>query len=380
MENPQQSSTDSPLATSERPKTIPIEIFKQHQTAKTTPIIGLNTASIPNITVPEHLSIKKSDSQSAMILSVRQLFTGVTAETVFDVAEKLRHTIISHVKSEEMVAMVSKEILECFVSITGEKYVKIFIHLLNAVHKTAYNDMAKNNQPTQTTATTATTATTTTTTTTTTSTTSTTTTTSTDREPEPNRAPIPLRRFFLNGCKDMIFKFVSKENIQRLAEFDTDNTDQRDQLNKERERIDNLILTLCYLYDQRSLDIDYIKISARNLYPLLEQMMNNYLEIHQEMEKLGDPYGDIGCTDEDRYELIRKMGIIYAELLLLFIEKECYSFMTDETEIAYAITDNVNSKKMAQLMTIFRDKIVSTPTFTNGHLAWKANEIFKNFP
>jgi hypothetical protein len=64
------------------------------------------------------------------------------------------------------------------------------------------------------------------------------------------------------------------------------------------------------------------------------------------MKDLGDPEED--CLDEDEYEILRKMSIIYAEQLYLFMNRESKSFSKE------------SCTKLVEFVSKFRDEIVPT--------------------
>lgn len=155
---------------------------------------------------------------------------------------------------------------------------------------------------------------------------------------------ISVGNCFLGKLRTMIFDRISTENIRELAKLELDDMDQLDIYNKERTKINNLILTLCSLYDQRN--TKFIKLSGNHIYSVINIIASRYEECINKMKELGDPEED--CLDEDEYEILRKMSIIYAEHLYLIMNREASSFSRE------------SFTKLVEFVNKFRNEIVTT--------------------
>jgi len=167
---------------------------------------------------------------------------------------------------------------------------------------------------------------------------------------------------FLLRCRDLIFKSTNDENIRTLAQMDLDDADQMDAHNREREKIINLIITICYLYDQRN--TANIKLTAKQLIPLINILFDRYQTLQAKMNDLGNPYEE-DCEDEEEYELCQKMCSLYAEQIYTFISREMSDFKKDPTDH--------NGSTLQSLVAKFRTDII--PTLTEAFLVSKCENL-----
>ena len=267
-------------------KTIPVEDFLTYMKCNTVPLEGLN---IPNITVPPHLVSKKrpTEASDSIAVDIRYLFNSLTQDNLPEVKEELNKIISEKAKNAKMLEEVAIEILDNF--IMKEENVKNCMHLLNTVSKqcrlisTQSTDGTKNNQTTPT-----------------------------------------IGYYFLDKCYMMIMEVISEKQINELANLNQDDEDELDKYNRDREKINNLIATVCCLYEQRN--TSNIKLTSYQLYPLIN---NNIIEKHAKYNSL---LKDL-TEDDQNYELYRKICNLYAEQVYIFLSCAGEDFLKEPSFI-----------------------------------------------
>lgn len=306
------------------PQKISVQTLLKLRDQKTKPIDAL---VIPNITVPPHLVSKKraTETNNSLSVNIRQLFNSLTKENIALVKEKFRQVIVADTQSVEKLKEIANEILENF--IISEMNIENYMHLLNSV-STACVLIAPSG---------------------------------TDSGPGKNVSP-PLGNFFLQTCRDMIFEKIGEKNIRSLAELDQDDSDQLDKYTREREKIINLIITICCLYEQRH--TAHVKLTAIQLYFLMNTIFTYHSQLQEKMKELGDPY-ESDCSNEEEYEICRKMCNLYAEQLYTFMSKKAREFSKDP--------ELVKGQTLGELVNLFKTKIV--PTITEEFLISKCQDI-----
>lgn len=316
------------MSDSEAPK-ITVQSLLSLRNSKVRPIEGL---VIPNITVPPHLESKKriGEENSGISVNIRQLFNSLTAHNIPKCIEQLLNIIIK-AQTVEMIEEVAQEMLNNFIK--SEQNIKNYIHLLNSVSSSCiFIPSKKDNTQSH-----------------------------NSGVSGKQRISPTIGNCFLTKCRDMIFSFVDASNIRKLAEMDQDDVDELDEYNRRREQINNLITTICYLYEQRH--SPNINLSSLQLYPLISGILAHYQNNLSKMKELGDPYED--CSDEEEYEILRKMCILYAEQLCVFMTREAKNFAKDK--------DIVRGQYMSHLIERFKSEVV--PTLTEQYLVYKCQSI-----
>jgi len=143
----------------------------------------------------------------------------------------------------------------------------------------------------------------------------------------------PIKSYFLKNCKKLIYDYISENNIRLLSSKNLDDPDEEDFYHKEKNKIVNIIMTICSLYDQRNNTTD-IKLMAPHINGILCDILNICIKLITTMKELGNPYEIDDCKDEIEYILSHRMCIFYSELILVFLDKEFSSFMNDKTPIS----------------------------------------------
>lgn len=312
----------SVTVSSVKPCTISVQQLRLWKTRKINPIDGL---VIPNIVVPKHLANKKrlTETNDTIAINIRLLFNSLTEKNINKVSEQLRSTIAEKAKTAEMIEEIAQEIFFNF--LISEQNIPNYMHLLNAVSPAC----VLISQPSK-----------------------------TGTEPGAKVISKTIGNYFLQKCRETIFKYISDDHVKKMAKMDENDLDQLDEYNKEREKINNLIVTLCALYSQRNSE-NRIKITAQHLYIVIDTIVTSYTGLQKTMAKLGDPCASDGeCEDEEAYELCTRMCTLYAEQLYIFMSKKAKDFSGDATL--------VKGKKMGDLVATFKNQIV--PTITESYL------------
>lgn len=307
------------------PKTISIDVLRSYRDKPVKPIDGFT--AISNITVPEHLRGKKRPTESAdnLVINIRQLFNSLSRDNLPQIKEQLRTVILEKAKTSQMIEDVAEEILQNF--IISEQNISNYMHLLNAISLACVLISQSGNS-------------------------------------EKKNVSTTIGNFFLRKCKNLIFSLISEENIKRIAQLDPYDEDELDEFNREKDKIINLIITICYLYEQRN-TANHIKLTANHLHPLMITIFTAYRKNQERMAELGNPYNGEDCADESEYDNLRKVCTIYAEQLYTFISKQGESFNSDETLI--------KDQKMKDLVDLFRNSVV--PTLTEEYLISKCQSM-----
>lgn len=308
------------------PHSIPVQQLISLKNRKVQSIEGLN---IPNITIPPCLVTKKriTEAVDSLSINIRQLFNSITSENISIVKEQLRNIIVAKAQNAETIEEIAQEILLNF--IISEQNIKNYIHLLNSVSSACVLlSTNKNIAPND----------------------------------KSNVSPT-IGNIFLKKCREMIFDCIDVANIRKLAVMDQDDEDQLDIYNRGREKIINLITTICCLYEQRS--TANIKLTATQLFCLINTILTHHKNTQSKMNELGNPYEINDCKDEIEYEILRKMNILYAEQLYTFMYREAKEFNKDP--------ELVKGQCLKIVVNRFKKEII--PTLTEAYLVSKCDSI-----
>lgn len=299
-----------------RPKIITIEQFTSFSKEIVYPIDGLK---IPNILVPKSLVGKSRPTEinNTLSINIRKLFNGLTNDNIEIIKNQLQNIILTEVKDFSSIKEIADEILSNF--LISDQHIEKYILLLNTISTACVKIPDPNNVS------------------------------STKMSPT-------IGTVFLNKCRDLIFGYIKEENIRKLALLDEENLDEQDVYNRERSKISNLIITICYLYGQRN--TNYIRLCAPQIYEVINTLINNYVINNTKMKKLGNPYNDEECKDEREFEILKKMCSLYAENLYIFMVKKGSEINNDP--------QLVKNKLLKTLIIRFKSEVV--PSLTEAYL------------
>lgn len=284
------------------------------KTQKVKPIDNIN---IPNINIPVNLAGKKRSTEAAddVTIAIRQIFNTITNDNVQQVKGKLYEIVCVKAQNLDSLEEIAEEMIQNFL-IGGPHNIGNYMQLLNTVQSISI------------------------------------------LMTEETDAPKTIGHFFLDKCRKTIYHNLTEQKIRELAGLDVENIDQCDQYNKERDKIANLINTVCHLYEQRN--TTSIKLSCRHLYPVMEKLMTTYKKCYDSMVALGDPY-ETDCADEAEYEILRKMATLYAEQLYTFMSVKGKEFKTDDAKYQNQVLSTLVKRFVNEIM----------PTLTESYLVTK---------
>lgn len=306
------------------PRIIHIEEFLSW---KDRPVKSIDGINIPNITIPSHLFSKKraTETSETLSISIRFLFNSLTAENVTEIKKNLREIVFAKAQTIDALKEVAEEILQNF--IINETNIKNYMQLLNAVFNASILVAGTSEKP------------------------------------------ITIGNCFLNKCREKIFSLIEEKHVRNIADMDLDDNDQLDLYNREREKISNLIITICCLYEQRN-SPSSIKLNSGSVYAVMKTIFDVYDKNQKQMAVLGNPYeGD--CSDEDEYVILRKMCTLYAEQLYIFMEQQGKEFVKDQTIIKDRMVPG--DHKLAVLVDRFKLSII--PTLTESYIISKCQSL-----
>jgi hypothetical protein len=285
------------------------------------PIEGLN---IPGITVPDELSgkigpVKNSDG---IAYHMRPVFNAVTVDNTQQMAKKLKEIVYAKVQNQEALNDAAEEIYQNF--LINEMNIPNNMQLLNEIYSASI--MLSNGKVSK-----------------------------------------SIGNYFLEKCCIGIFANVSEKKVRELALLDQDNPDDLDVYNREREKISNLIITICHLYGQRN--TSFIKLTARQVIDVIKAILENHLKCQHRIKEIGNPFNGEECSDEVEFEILRKMCMIYAEQLYLFFSKKGKEFVADTT----VFNEQVLGQILKDLVLRFQTEVV--PFISEEFLKSKCAEL-----
>lgn len=309
-----------------------VHFLMAHKSDKTVPIPGL---AIPNINFPSEMKSQKIINNNTISEAIRPFFNSVTTTNIKEVCEKLRAIIMKKIKKPAELKEVASEILDHFM--LNETGIPVYLEMINSVHDITMSIKVPNEDGTI------------------------------------SETKKTINYYFIDECRIRIMIFVrERSTIQKLAELDLGDEDQLDKYNKEREKMLNLIITLCEIYKSRN--TGGITISGKNLISCITFLLNNYNNTIKEHLSEKTKYEnelldklDKGEEIDDDYEMmqkldiLKKMSVLYAEQLYMFLLK--------------GMPDLKKESDIKNIITRVKEEVV--PTLEAGHLIANYNEIFK---
>ena len=137
---------------------------------------------------------------------------------------------------------------------------------------------------------------------------------------------------------------MKQTTVKTLCELDENDEDQLDKFSKQKERMMNLVATLCALYDQRNTPSN-ISLNGNHLSSCFTELLNNYKTVYDVYMDLPEPE-----TDEEfrQIDIHTKMLTIYAQHLYVFMEKQKKAFEKDQLLMGFVtrIKDEVATTVM----------------------------------
>lgn len=283
---------------------IPINVFFHYVDRI---IIPKNIPNIPNITTPKHLTIK--EKKTTPVQTIRFNLNSLSKDNKEKKCDAIKG-LLKTVKDDATLSSISAEILENF--IIGEINIDNYLYVLESIGN-FYLEKNDNNKRT-------------------------------------------LKSIFLNDCRRKIYDYIDRNNMSELALLNTDDDDDFDLFNKKKDKISNLVTTICRIFNRSNDSI--VKLGENNICCLVKDILGIYETIQNEMVLVGDPLNpDTVCDDEFKYENLRKSCSVYAEILYL---------------VFFNCIFNKNSE-LNTLFDTFKKKII--PTLTEAFLKSKCSTL-----
>lgn len=284
------------------------------------PIQGLN---IPNVIIPSKLRgiIRSVSNDDPITIQIRQLLNSATIDNINVVTEKLKNLIVTKVQKESILEEIAKELFDNF--LVSDKNIPMYLKLLNSVYAISISlaeDIEKK---------------------------------------ESRKVSKSIGNYFLDECKNHFLFRTTETHLRKIVVLDQDDPDEADKYNRERDQINNIIITICSLYGQR--ETSYIRLNAVQVYQVFRRVLDLHKSFQEKMNKLGNPYEDEECDDEEEYENLRNMSTLCAEQLYTFISQKGTEFVNDKVEI--------KGETLSVLLERFRDEVI--PNLVEDYLESK---------
>lgn len=247
--------------------------------------------TIQNITIPASLQKKRAtQSADSIETNIRALFNSVTTDNLEKLKESLFKIVVEKAQTSALLERVANEIFENF--LISEANIINYLVLLNKVQRCAVSYD--------------------------------------DPETKEKKISKTIGFFFLEKCRKQFFDFSKPVMMEKLAKLNQDDEDEFDQYNRERERMLNLIVTICVLYQNRNKK-DCLSLTVSQMGPCLTDLVKNYVVVLKKYESLLDPEtGDSKDEFFDQNEINRKMLILYAEEIYTVLARTGQEFFKED--------------------------------------------------
>lgn len=285
------------------------------------------------------------NNDNLILTEIRKLFNIVTPTNVEDIKKTLRHLVTSHIisktdilKIEREMNIISGEILNNF--LVSESNITLYMQLIGEIHSisTIFTDPITLKQ----------------------------------------KSSRPIRAFFLVKCHQQTLSFLSEDFVRELAVLDPDDEDDADILHKGKNKVFNMLTTLCYLYDQSDKS-GLISINNSQMHEIVDILLEKFTNITVKMNHLGNYHNGNECKDYDEFDLLFGMRLIYAEFIIAIMKMEYKSFVKNTNIIKQKkiilgnqIQIETNLSNAAE---IFRTKVISE--IQAPHLISRCEDIIK---
>lgn len=254
-----------------KPEIISKHFFMENIDKPVSPMVDI---SIPKITIPSHLLPRAAGSININPLAkkIRYYFNNATPQSISIIKPKLHEYITLNMQSLEDYVHIVEEIFENF--LVNSEVIKDYMDLLNHVQQISVEIDGKTRS---------------------------------------------IGTGFVNKCGEVAHEIIGYAKIRNLVMYDLSNDDDLDKYNRYKDRVKNLFITICHLYNQRH--STPFSVNVIHIYPLLNQMINLFKKCVSE-----------STTNKDKSEAntFKKMSNVYAGFIYVFIAKERTNFIKDK--------------------------------------------------
>lgn len=278
-----------------------IEYLQGLLNTQTEPIENL---AINNITIPNSMKLKRStQGEESIVTDIRMLFNTITTTNIDSIKEKIFKIVTEKVQTMDDLNKIVKEIFDNF--LTSDQNILLYLDLLNKIHMIvlSLDEVSVKTSPS-------------------------------------------LGNLFIMMCRENFFNSITLQKIKKLSILNHDDEDEFDNYNREKDKIIILIILICELINRKSnlsLNFNHMDICLTRLY-------DNYMTVLKRLESFIDPEtGDCYYDKEDESEVLRKMLIMYAEQIYIFLLKKGEEYYTYKKDLI----DKIKSELVPSLLNDF---------------------------
>lgn len=248
-----------------KPSKIPVNTLKGW---KNNPVVQIDGFHLINVKIPSSLNKKKTPFEDESLqTTVRGILNTLNADNIVLVEKSLRDVIMIQVKNVNDLKCVAIEMLGNIVIL--DKNIPIYIELIDSVYNMCIE--------------------------------------------EPNDF-VTLGNLFLIECRDMFFSVTSMDASVSMAKLDHENPDEMDVYIRKYDKIVNLLLLFCILYNNRN--DEKIRIENKHMLFILTHLFEQYNECQSIMTSIGNPYeNDLSPEHESTYLLYEKVSLLYTKYI-----------------------------------------------------------------